>query len=94
MFSTVYFDDKKRRKRETSENDINPSQPVFVTRTESLDSDLDPGLYPLGGPRGPVSADIFDMTDLYIQSGIVQETETASASHVIPTLSLDVSQHP
>ena len=94
VFSTVYFDDKKRRKRETSENDINPSQPVFVTRTESLDSDLDPGLYPLGGPRGPVSADIFDMTDLYIQSGIVQETETASASHVIPTLSLDVSQHP
>jgi hypothetical protein len=94
VFSTVYFDDKKRRRRDTSENDINPSQPVFVTRTENVDSDLDSGLYILGGPRGPVMADLFDLTDLYIQSGIVQETETLPASHVIPTMSLDASNHP
>lgn len=94
VFSTVYFDDKKRRRRDTSENDINPSQPVFVTKTESVDSDLDSGRYILGGPRGPVMADLFDLTDIYIQSGIVQETETSPASHVIPTMSLDASQHP
>lgn len=94
VFSTVYFDDKKRRRRDTSENDINPSQPVFVTRTEHVVSDLDPGLYLLGAPRGPVTADIFDLTDLYIQSGIVQETATAPADLVIPTMSLDISQHP
>ena len=90
----MYFDDKKRRRRDTSENDINPSRPVFVSRTEHVVSDLDPGLYLLGAPRGPVTADIFDLTDLYIQSGLVQETATAPADLVIPTMSLDISQHP
>jgi DNA primase len=93
VFSTVYFDDKKRRRRETSENDINPSLPVFVTRTDVVEaasgaSDLDSGRYILGGPRGPVSADIWDLSDLYIQSGILLETETQPADHVIPTKSL------
>jgi len=99
VFSTVYFDDKKRRRRETSENDINPSLPVFVTRTDVVDvvdgvSDLDSGRYILGGARGPVSADLWDLTDLHIQSGIVLETETQPADYVIPTMSLDASQHP
>lgn len=94
VFSTVYFDDKKRRRRDTSENDINPSQPIFVTKTDNVVSDLDQGLYLLGGPRGPVTADILDLTDLYIQSGIVQETVRGPADHVIPTMSLDISQHP
>ena len=99
VFSTVYFDDKKRRRRETYENDIHPSLPVFVTRTEALSgpstaSDLDSGRYILGGARGPVSADIWDLSDLVIQSGIVLETETQPADHVIPTMSLDASQHP
>jgi len=99
VFSTVYFDDKKRRRRETSENDINPSLPVFVTRTDVVDvvdgvSDLDSGRYMLGGARGPVSADLWDLTDLHIQSGIVLETETQPADYVIPTMSLDASQHP
>ena len=99
VFSTVYFDDKKRRRRETSENDIQPSLPVFVTRTDVVEgasgvSDLDSGRYILGGPRGPVSADLWDLTDLYIQSGLVLETETQPADHVIPTMSLDASQHP
>jgi len=102
VFSTVYFDDKKRRRRETSENDIQPSLPVFVTRTDvvealsgpSVASDLDSGRYILGGARGPVSADIWDLSDLVIQSGILLETETQPADHVIPTMSLDASQHP
>jgi len=99
VFSTVYFDDKKRRRRETSENDIQPSLPVFVTRTDVVEgasgvSDLDSGRYILGGPRSPVSADLWDLTDLYIQSGLVLETETQPADHVIPTMSLDASQHP
>ena len=46
------------------------------------------------GTQSPVMADLFDLTDLYIQSGIVQETETLPASHVIPTMSLDASNHP
>jgi len=90
VFSTVYFDEK-RRKRDT--NDIDPSKPIFVKKTESLD--LDSGLFILGGARGPVEAPIFDLTDSYIQSGIVSEKETLSISQVIPTLSLeDASQHP
>merc|ERR1712117_87322 len=98
VFSTIYFDENNRRKRDTSENDISPDKPIFVTKTQAgqdQKSDLDSGLYILGGPRGPVSADIFeDITDSLIQSGLSSELETAS--HVIPTTSLDfaASQHP
>jgi len=84
VFSTVYFDEK-RRKRET--NDIDPSKPIFVKKTESLG--LDSGIFILGGARGPVDAPIFDLTDTLIQSGIVSEKETLSISQVIPTLSLE-----
>jgi len=90
VFSTVYFDEK-RRKRDT--NEIHPTKPIFVKKTESLG--LDSGLFILGGARGPVEASIFDLTDSFIQSGIVSEKETLSISQVIPTLSLeDASQHP
>lgn len=90
VFSTVYFDEK-RRKRDT--NDIDPSKPIFVKKTETLG--LDSGLFILGGARGPVDAPIFDLTDSFIQSGLVSERETHSISKVIPTLSLeDASQQP
>ena len=92
VFSTIYFDDNRRRKRDTSPNDINPDKPIFVTKTE-LPEDSDSGLYILGGFRGPVSADIPDiLTDSFIQSGLNSATETASFAHVIPTQSLQ--QHP
>jgi len=90
VFSTVYFDEK-RRKRDA--NDIDPSKPIFVKKTETLG--LDSGLFILGGARGPVDAPIFDLTDSFIQSGLVSEKETHSLSQVIPTLSLeDASQQP
>jgi len=90
VFSTVYFDEK-RRKRDA--NDIDPSKPIFVKKTETLG--LDSGLFILGGARGPVDAPIFDLTDSFIQSGLVSEKETLSISQVIPTLSLeDASQQP
>jgi len=90
VFSTVYFDEK-RRKREA--NEIDPSKPIFVKKTESLG--LDSGIFILGGARGPVDAPIFDLTDSFIQSGIVSEKETLSISQVIPTLSLEeASQQP
>merc|ERR1712073_115734 len=88
VFSTIYFDDNRRRKRDTSPNDINPDKPIFVTKTE-LPEDSDSGLYILGGFRGPVSADIPDiLSDSFIQSGLNSATETASYAHVIPTQSL------
>merc|ERR1712012_1205508 len=97
VFSTIYFDEKRRRKGDTLENDINPNKPIFVTKTQALEDSLDSGIYILGGPRGPVSADIFDsVSDSYIQSGLNPETETAILTSVIPTMSLElaVSQHP
>ena len=97
VFSTIYFDERRRRKRDTLENDINPNKPIFVTKTQALEDSLDSGIYILGGPRGPVSADIFDsVSDSYIQSGLNPETETAILTSVIPTMSLElaVSQHP
>jgi len=88
VFSTIYFDeDNSRRKRDTLENDIHPSKPIFVTKTESVE-DLEAGQYILGSARGPVSADIYDILDPIIESGIIT-SETASTHPVIPTLSLD-----
>ena len=97
MFSTIYFDDNRRRKRDTlSAHQIIPDKPLTVTKTEVPDSsnDLDSGLYILGGFRGPVTAgtEIEPLSDIFIQSGLNSET----ASHVIPTMSLQsgISQHP
>ena len=88
VFSTIYFDeDNSRRKRDTLENDIHPSKPIFVTKTETVE-DLEAGQYILGSARGPVSADIYDILDPIIESGIIT-SETASTHPVIPTLSLD-----
>lgn len=97
VFSTIYFDDNRRRKRDTlSARQIIPDKPLTVTKTEVPDSsnDLDSGLYILGGFRGPVTAgtEIEPLSDIFIQSGLNSET----ASHVIPTMSLQsgISQHP
>ena len=88
VFSTVYFDEK-RRKRDV--NDINPDKPLFVTKTD--DVGLDSGLFILGGARGPVQAPVLDLTGPFIQSGMVAEKETLFA-RVIPTMSLEASQYP
>ena len=91
VFSTVYFDEK-RRKRDV-DNDISPTKPIFVKKTESVD--LDSGIFILGGARGPVGAPIFDLADPFIQSGLVSEKETLSISTVTPSLSIDdASQKP
>jgi len=100
VFSTIYFDDNRRRKRDTlsAQHQILPDKPLTVTKTEipvlESSNDLDSGLYILGGFRGPVSAEIEieALSDTFIMSGLNSET----ATHVIPTISLDsgISQHP
>lgn len=90
LFSTIFFDNK-RRKRDIL-NHIEPSHSQLVTMTRS------PDLGSSGGPRGPVEAQL-DVIDSFIQSSLVsiEETETLAMHSVTLSLEDDQSsgvQHP